>query len=92
MRRVPESWRRSVIACPAAKQFMNTRDLKLVLDGLIPAIRMPLVSLIEDGKRLKLDALKREEVTKAKRWRLRQNFTEMGDFAGHYTVDSCPRI
>lgn len=83
-----EPWTRKMsetfLACPRSIQYMNVRDRKLVLDGMMAAMRVPVAAALEDAKRNGLQALTRESAQKRKQWRLREKFSELGDFQGHY--------
>lgn len=74
------------LAAPQTLRFMNGRDRKLILDGILPAARMPLAALAEDFKRYGLSAYSRASARRAKTFRLRENFNGQGDFTGHYGV------
>lgn len=78
----------TAMVCPRALRFMNVRDKKLVLDGMLPAVKMPLGSLVQGIKKYGLDALSHQVAQEAKQWRLREHFNEMGDFEGHYGVEA----
>ena len=77
----------TAMVCPRTLKFMTFRDKKLVLDGLLPAIKMPLGSLIYGLKGYGLAAFSPRVAQEMKQWRLREHFNDMGDFEGHYGVD-----
>lgn len=72
------------IACPRIMRFMNVRDLKLVADGMLPALKMPFVAFFDDFKKNRMAAFTHASAQKRKQWRLRANFNELGDFVGHH--------
>lgn len=75
-----------VIACPRMFLLMGSRDRKLVADGLLPAMRIPFTAFVDDLKKNKLKAFTHASAQERKQWRLRKNFSELGDFQGHYGV------
>lgn len=75
-----------VIACPRMFLLMGSRDRKLVADGLLPAMRIPFTAFFDDFKKNKLKAFTHASAQKRKQWRLRENFSDLGDFQGHYGV------
>ena len=85
-----EPWARKMaevaMACPRAMRFMNARDLKLVADGTLPALRIPFSAFVDDFKKNRMAAFSRASAQARKQWRLRANFNEFGDFVGHYNA------
>lgn len=83
-----EPWARKLtettMASPRAVQFMNGRDKKLMVDGLLPALRMPFVAVVDDAKSNGLNALTHASAQRRKQQQLRGNFNEYGDYEGHY--------
>lgn len=76
-----------LLACPQAAQFMSFRDLKLAMDGLLPAMRMPFVAVVEDAKANGLRALTHASAQARRQHHLRHSFNEFGDYEGHYERD-----
>ena len=76
-----------LLACPQAAKFMSVRDLKLAMDGLLPAMRMPFVAAVEDAKANGLQALTHASAQARRQHHLRHSFNEFGDYTGHYDRD-----
>ncbi len=73
-----------LLACPRAARFMRGRDLKLAMDGLLPAMRMPFVAAFEDVKKNGLRGLTYQSAQARRQHHLRDSFNEYGDYVGHY--------
>ncbi len=86
-----EPWARKLtettLASPRSLSFMNVRDRKLVVDGMLPAMRMPFVAVVDDGKDHGIEALTHASAQRRKKKQLRENFNEYGDYEGHYDQD-----
>ena len=83
-----EPWNRKMtevlLAAPQARRFMDVRDLKLAMDGLLPALRMPFVAVFEDAKKNGLRALTHKSAQERRSTYVRGTYNDFGDYEGHY--------
>lgn len=86
-----EPWARKLtetaLASPRTLSFMNVRDKKLAVDGILPTARMPFVAVVDDAKNQGLAALTHASAQRRKKQQLRGNFNEFGDYEGHYDLE-----
>ena len=75
------------LACPRILTLMHPRDLKVTADGMLAALKMPFAAFINNAKEHGAKALTYEIAQKRKKFRRRVNFSDMGDFTGHYTAE-----